>query len=320
MKSVWGRHSCLPVASRAMLLLITSSVLHATTYYVTVAGLGGEPEYDQRFSGWAKDIDKLLKTGGPETKVETLYGTAATRSKLQSVFGEIAREAKPADVLVVMLIGHGSFDGTEYKINLPGPDLSAAELAGLLNKIPATRQLVVNTTSASGASRGPLSKSNRAVITATKTGSEKNATVFARYWVEALRDPTADTDKNGVISALEAFRFAEQKTAKFYDAAKRLATEHAILEDTGKGQGTRNPNAENGQGLLASRFPLLRIGAAQTAVATPEKQKLIAHKEEVEQEIDTLKYQKAAMPAEDYKKQLTRLLVDLAKTQAELDK
>ncbi len=320
MKSVRGRHSCLSLTTSAMLLLIASSGLNATTYYVTVAGLGGEPEYEQRFSGWAKDIDKLLKTGGSETKVETLYGTAATRSKVQSVFGEIAREAKPADVLVVMLIGHGSFDGTEYKINLPGPDLSAAQLAGLLDKIPATRQLVVNTTSASGASRGPLSKSNRAVITATKTGSEKNATVFARYWVEALRDPTVDTDKNGVISALEAFRFAEQKTAKFYDAAKRLATEHAILEDTGKGQGTRNPSAENGQGLLASRFPLLRIGAVQTAVATPEKQKLIAHKDEVEQEIDTLKYQKAAMPAEDYKKQLTRLLVDLAKTQAELDK
>ena len=302
------------------ILFLCGCSLRATTYYVTVAGLGGEPEYEQRFSGWAKDIDKLLKTGGPDTKVETLYGAAATRAKVQSVLSEIAREAKPTDVLVLMLIGHGSFDGTEYKINLPGPDLSAGELAGLLDKIPATRQLVVNTTSASGASRGPLAKSNRAVITATKTGSEKNATVFARYWVEALRDPTADTDKNGVVSALEAFRFAEQKTTKFYDAAKRLATEHAILEDTGKGQGTRNPTPENGQGLLASRFPLLRLGAAQTAAATPEKQKLIVHKEEIEQEIDTLKYQKAAMAADDYKRQLTKLLLDLAKTQAELDK
>ena len=319
MTSPWGRHSCLPFTSKAILLVLTASVLHATTYYVTVAGLGGEPEYEQRFSGWAKDIDKLLKTGGPDTRVETLYGAAATRAKVQSVLGEIAREAKPTDVLVLMLIGHGSFDGTEYKINLPGPDLSGAEMAGLLDKIPA-RQLVVNTTSASGGSRGALARSNRAVITATKTGSEKNVTVFARYWVEALRDPTADTDKNGVVSALEAFRYAEQKTAKFYDAAKRLATEHAILEDTGKGQGTRNPSPENGQGLLASRFPLLRLGATQTSAATPEKQKLIAHKEEVEQEIDTLKYQKAAMPVDDYKRQLTKLLVDLAKTQAELDK
>ena len=34
---------------------------------------------------------------------------------------------------MVMLIGHGAFDGVEYKINLPGPDLSAGELASLLD-------------------------------------------------------------------------------------------------------------------------------------------------------------------------------------------
>ncbi|MGI8744821.1 MAG: hypothetical protein ACR2NN_20070 [Bryobacteraceae bacterium] len=305
---------------KALLLLLATSLLQATTYYVTVAGLGGEPEYEQRFSGLAKDIDKLLKTGGPDTKVETMYGSTATRAHIQTVLGQIAHEAKPTDVLVVMLIGHGGFDGVEYKINLPGPDLSAGELAGLLDKVPATRQLVVNTTSASGASRATLEKANRAIITATKSGNEKNATVFARYWVEALRDPTADTDKNGVVSALEAFRYAEQKTAKFYETAKRLATEHPMLEDTGKGQGTRTPNAENGQGLLAARFPLLRLDASQAAALTPEKQKLLTHKEELEQEIDTLKYRKAALPAEDYKRQLSRLLLDLAKTQAELDK
>jgi hypothetical protein len=303
-----------------LLFLSAGALLHATTYYVTVAGLGGEPEYEQRFSGWAKDIDKLLKAGGPDTKIETLYGPNATRAHVQAVIGDIAREAKPNDVLVLMLIGHGSFDGTDYKINLPGPDLSATELAGLLDKVPASRQLVVNTTSASGASRGPLEKQNRAIITATKTGTEKNATVFARYWVEALRDPSADTDKNGVVSALEAFRYAEQKTAKFYETAKRLATEHPMLEDTGKGQGTRNPTAENGEGLLASRVPVMRIGTAQTVANTPAKQKLLAHKEELEGEIDKLKYQKAAMPADEYKRQLTKLLLDLARTQAELDK
>lgn len=315
-----GLFSRVAQAFSLCLLLCATPLLHATTFYVTVAGLGGEPEYEQRFSGWAKDIDKLLKAGGPDTKAETLYGQAATRAKIQTVLGDIAREAKPNDVLVLMLIGHGSFDGQDYKINLPGPDLSATELAGLLDHIPASRQLVVNTTSASGASRGPLEKPTRAIITATKTGTEKNATVFARYWVEALRDPSADTDKNGVVSALEAFRYAEQKTAKFYETAKRLATEHPMLEDTGKGQGTRNPTPDNGEGLLASRVPVLRIGAVQTAANTPEKRQLLAHKEELEGEIDKLKYEKAAMPADEYKRQLSRLLLDLAKTQAELDK
>ena len=43
---------------------------------------------------------------------------------------------------------------------------------------------------------------------------EKNATVFGRYWVEALRDPAADVDKNETISALEAFQYAEKKTGE----------------------------------------------------------------------------------------------------------
>ncbi len=101
--------------------------LQATTYYVTIAGLGGEPEYEQRFSGWAKDIDKVLR-GSPDSKVETLYGPDATRAKIQELFTRISREARPDDAFVLMLIGHGSFDGVDYKINLPGPDLSAIEL------------------------------------------------------------------------------------------------------------------------------------------------------------------------------------------------
>jgi len=306
---------------RPLLLFFATGLLaHATTFYVTVAGLGGEAEYDQRFSTWAQEIDKLVKGSGSDAKVTTLYGPEATKARLQNTLGDIAKQAKPADAVVLMLIGHGSFDGIDYKINLPGPDLSAIELASLLDRIPAGRQLVVNMTSASGASRATLEKPNRAIITATKSGNEKNATIFARYWVEALRDPAADTDKNGVISALEAFRYAEQKTAGFYDTQKHLATEHPMLEDTGKGDGVKEPSAENGEGLLASRFALLRIGDAQIASSTPEKKALLAKREELEGKIDQLKYQKAAMPPDAYKKQLGDLLLDLAKTQAELDK
>lgn len=31
------------------LILCSGALLHAATFYVTVAGLGGEPEYEQRF-------------------------------------------------------------------------------------------------------------------------------------------------------------------------------------------------------------------------------------------------------------------------------
>ena len=310
-------HALLRAASA---LLPTLGLLQATTFYVTVAGLGSEPEYEQRFSSQAQEIDKLIRAGGADIKVTTLFGPQATKAQLQGALGQIARDAKPADAFVLMLIGHGTFDGFDYKINLPGPDLSGVEIAALLDRIPATRQLVVNMTSASGGSRAALEKPNRVVITATKSGSEKNATVFARYWVEALRDPAADTDKNESVSALEAFTYAEQKTAQFYDTQKRLATEHPTLEDTGKGEGARKPSPENGEGLLASRFTLLHIGSTQIAANTPEKKALLAKREELEQAIDKLKYEKAAMPADQYKQQLQALLLELAKTQAELDK
>ncbi|HLK17324.1 MAG TPA: hypothetical protein VKT81_00170 [Bryobacteraceae bacterium] len=287
------------------IILLCSGILHASTFYVTVAGLGGEPEYEQRFAAQAQEIDKLVRAGNPDAKVQTLYGPQATKAQLQSALASIAKEAKPADALVLMLIGHGSFDGVDYKINLPGPDITAVELAALLDRIPATHQLVVNMTSASGGSRSVLEKPNRAVITATKSGSEKNATIFARYWVEALRDPAADTDKNETISGLEAFTYAQQKTSQFYETQKRLATEH--------------PTGET-EGRVASQIALLHFGATQAAANTPEKKALLARREELEQQIDTLKYEKAATPPEEYKKQLQTLLLELAKVQAELDK
>lgn len=296
-----------------------ASLAHATTYYVTIAGLGGEPDYEQRFSSLAQEIDKLVSSN-PDSKVTTLSGPKATKAQIQTAFGQIAKDSKPSDALVVMLIGHGGFDGFEYKINLPGPDLSGVELAALLDRIPTPRQLIVNMTSASGGSRAALEKQGRVVITATKSGSEKNATVFARYWVEALRDPAADTDKNESVTALEAFNYASEKTAQFYDSQKRLATEHPMLEDTGQGDGARKPSPENGQGLLASRFTLLRLGSTQLAATTPEKKALLDKREELEQAIDKLKYEKAALPPDQYKQQLADLLLQLAKTQAELDK
>lgn len=299
---------------------VSARTAQAAPYYVTVAGLGGEPDYEQRFTGLANDLDKLFKASGGDAHVFTFTGSDATKARLTDTLAQIAREAKPDDAFTLILIGHGTYDGEEYKFNLAGPDISGDELAVLCNRIAAKRQLIVNTTSASGGSIGALQRAGRVVIAATKSGTEKNATVFARYWVDALRDASADVDKNEVVSALEAFQFADRKTAAFYESQKRLATEHAVIEDTGKKEGVRAASTENGEGLLAANFVLLRIGAAQKAANDPAKRALLDKKEELEQKIDTLKYQKAAMSAEDYKQQLSSALLELARIQEELDK
>jgi hypothetical protein len=301
----------------ALLLCMAVFALRAETYYVTIAGLGGEQEYEQRFAGWATDLAKLLQNE-PNAKLETLSGKDATKANIEAKLKAIAGTAKAGDNFVLMLIGHGTYD-LDYKFNIPGPDITAAELGALLDKIPA-QQLVVNMTSASGGMIAALQKPKRILITATKAGTEKNATIFARYFIEALRDASADTDKNEAISALEAFRYAEQKTSKFFETQKRLATEHALIEDTGKGEGVKAPAPENGEGIIANRFNLLHLGAIASYVNNPEKQKLLKQKEDLEAAIDELKYRKAAMSVQDYRNQLQKYLLELAKTQEALDK
>jgi hypothetical protein len=304
----------------ALLFVLASAFLRGDTFYLTVAGLGGEPEYDARFSGWAKDLDKLLHQVEPNAKIKTLFGPDATKANVEAYLKDLAKQVKADDSVVLMMIGHGSFDEFDYKFNLPGPDLSATELAGLLDKIPTTHQLVVNMTSASGGSIPVLEKPKRVVITATKAGTEKNATVFPRYWIEGLRDPAADADKNDIVTALEVFRYAEEKTAKFYETQKRLSTEHALIEDAGKGDGVKAPSAENGEGLTAGRFAVLHLGAAAVQTRDPAKLALLKQKEELEAQIDDLKYRKASMSVQEYKGQLSQLLLQLAQTQEALDK
>lgn len=305
----------------ALLLAILCAVAlpaNAATYYVIVAGLGGEPDYEQRFTAAAKDLDRIFKASGPMARVYTLSGPQATAAQLEATMDAVAKEAKANDDFALILIGHGSFDGVDYKFNLVGPDLTGSQIAALCDRIAAKRQLLVDTTSASGGALHVLERPGRAVIAATKSGTEKNATVFVRYWVEALQDPAADVDKSDSISAMEAFTYASKKTAAFYDSQKRLATEHAVFNDSGAGEPVRE--AGNGQGALMSSFTLLRLGASRQAANDPAKRALLDKKDELEQKIDALKYQKAALDPDDYKKQLTDALVELAKVQEELDK
>jgi len=304
---------------KKLLLLLSAAALSASAnnFYLTVAGLGDEPDYEQRFTGWASDITKILSTE-PNSKVETLTGKDATKVNILAKLTAIAAAAKPDDTFVLFLIGHGSFDDIDYKINIPGPDLSATELAAALDKI-AARQVIVDSTSASGGAIPKLQKDKRVIITGTKSGTEKNATVFARFWVEAFRDPAADTDKNQTLTALEAFRYAEAKTRGYYDTQKRLATEHAVLEDTGKGEGVKDPGAANGQGLTANRLAVLHLGAAASIVNNPAKQALLKQKDDLETKIDELKYKKAATDERTYTTQMRQLLLELAKVQAGLD-
>ena len=64
-------------------MLLCALPVRAATYYVIVAGLGGEPDYEQRFTAAAKDLDAVFKASSESAHVYTLSGAQATAARLR---------------------------------------------------------------------------------------------------------------------------------------------------------------------------------------------------------------------------------------------
>ena len=291
--------ACLLVALAASLLPGALPSSAAATHFVVVEGLGGTLEFSERFRNQVEAmLPALRRTAGDDSLVHVLAGTEATGDRVRAVLEELRRNVAPGDAVAVFLIGHGTHDGRHYKFNIPGPDFTATQLKGWLDAVPAARQLVVSTTSASGGALEPLKSPRRVVVTATKNGRERNATVFGDYWAEAFSAPSADTDKNEAVSALEAFRYAEGKVKAHYADSKRLATEHPQI-----------------QGERAGGFVLARLGAAAALARDPEKRQLLNQREQLERRIADLTLRKDDLPQDEYLDALQALLLELADLQ-----
>jgi hypothetical protein len=139
--------------------------------------------------------------------------------------------------LWLVLIGHGTFDGRQAKFNLRGPDLTAEQLADWLAPFQRT-VVIVDCASSSSPFLTQLAAVNRVVITSTKSGYQYNFSRFGEFMSLAVGDPTADLDKDGQTSLLEAYLLASARVGEFYRQEARLATEEALLDDNGDGRGT----------------------------------------------------------------------------------
>lgn len=291
--------SRLPKLALVLLAAAVPALAPARTHVLIVAGLGGQEVYGQQFNQQAAAMAKASKSLGDDVEVRVLQGAEATRANVQSALQAVAGRAAPDDRLIAYLVGHGSYDGEEYKFNVPGPDFTGGELAGWLNALPFGEQLVIATGSSSGALQDSLKKANRVVLTATRSGSERNVTRFGGELAAALADQGADTDKNGVLNAQEAFDFAQRGVKSFYEKEARLASEHS-----------------QAGGERANRFNLARFatangggaaggGAAPAVVDSPERQR-------INLAIEQLRARKAEMPEAEYNGKLEALLLELA--------
>lgn len=289
------------------LAAVLAAPAQAELFYLVVGGLGGEPAYTEQFDKDATALAAVARRTTAESRVTLLKGEAATRDAVVKAFDSLRTRAKAADNVIVMLIGHGSYDGETYKLNLPGPDLDGAEIAKLLGAIPARSQLVVNATSASGAILETWAGEGRTLITATRSGFERNATRFAEHFAAALAAGSADLNKNGVITAQEAFDYATRRVADSFERDGTLATEHSQIA-----------------GGAAARFTVARLGSAAPAAdaaasADPAVAALTAERERLDGEIEALRARRESMANDAYLSELQRLLVALAEVQGRID-
>ncbi len=305
-------------------LLLQAAV--GQTHLLIVAGLGGEPAYADEFREWSVMLADAARTtyGLPAANIVLLSEDPArdptrirarsTRENVLRELAEIGRAARPNDQLVVVLIGHGSAGSEEAKINLPGPDLTAEEFARALEGFGGARVVFVNTASASGGFVPVLSATDRVVITATRSGHERNLALFGRFFAEAFAADGADADKNGGVSMLEAFVYANSEVSRFYETENRLQSEHAVLDDNGDGEGSRAPGRGTPDGGLAAETYLSPGRAAAVAVASsdPRLAPLYEERSRIESEIDALRARKDALETETYDARLEELLVELA--------
>jgi len=318
-------------AAVACLLLASASFARAQTQVLIISGLGGEARYSQEFNTLSGTLAAALheRFAIPDSDIVWLgedsvskaprFGGQSTKVNVEKVVQRFATRAKPGSQVVVVLIGHGAGDGPESRISIPGPDVTATDFVRLFARFPSQRIAFLDLTSASGDMVATLSAPGRVIITATKTALERNESHFAAFFTDALTKDVADTDKDGRVSLLEAFRYAAAETKRFYDSASHLQSEHAQLDDDGDRQGSGEPTGRSGEGMLARRF-FLDAGkyAAHAGGNDPRIAGLYSERFALEEQIETLRGRKKVMTPEAYDDELEKLLVSLARKSREI--
>ena len=293
-----------------------------TRYAVIVQGASGDPQYAKLHESWAATLSTVLKDRLrlEPSKIITLTEQAkdpalrSTAENVRAVLGRLAKESKTDDLVFVMLIGHGSGDAAAAKFNLVGPDIATDEWAALLKPI-AARIAFVDSTSSSFPFVAAISGPNRVVITATHNYGQRYHTVFPDAFIQALMAPEADSDKNGRISILEAFTHASRLVAQHYEQNDRMATENAVLEDTGDGKG-RISSATGDDGTIAG-LTYLDVPAAPTS-ADPAVRDLLVRQQALTDQIDDLRRRRASMSGDDFDREFEKLVIELALVSREI--
>ena len=316
--------AALVVLSGAAGALLAPPPAHGDQFALVVSGASGGPQYVEQYSAWRQTLVAGLRDqpGFRDDHLIVLGETPgpgvgrASREGVEAAVDALRRRMAADAQLLVVLIGHGTDDGVDARFNLVGSDLSAADWRRLLDSLPG-RTVFVNTTASSLPFVRRLARDGRVVIAATGSPAQRYDTVFPRFFVAAVGDPASDADKDGRVSVWEAFASASARVRRWYQQEGRLATERAVLEDSGDGIGA-DADRPGADGRLAASL-YFGAGVEQPAAAAdPALAPLVARREALEAEVAAHRARKSALPQAEYAPELERLLVELARVSREL--
>jgi hypothetical protein len=291
-------------------------------YALIVSGASGGPEYAAQYTAWTRDLSAVLveRMKFDREHVTVLSDTSdpdrmSTAVNVRQRIAAVRRVMTRDDLLFIVLIGHGTFDGVDAKFNLVGADLESAQWAELIAGLPG-EVVVVNTSSASFPFIERLSGPRRVVIAATDSMAQRFDTVFPQFFVKAFQGDAADIDKNNRISIWEAFSAATADVRRYYQRRGQLATERALLEDNGDGVG-REASGKGEDGSLASNTYLDE--PLPGALPTDEVLlKLLQSKASVEAELEDLKIRRTFLKPPEYQQEFERLMIELARVNRDI--
>lgn len=289
---------------------LASPLAAQRTHLLVITGLGGEPAYSTAFATQGAALVDLARTQwrvadssltwlaeDPAKDPRRIAGRA-TKEAVAAAFLTLSSRVAPGDVMVVVLIGHGSGEGAQSRVNLPGADPTAADFGTWLGGFARQTVVFVVGASASGDFATALKGPGRVIITATRTAFERNDSKFAAQFVRGLSSGEADADKDGRLTVMESFAFASRETIKLYETERRMLTEHAVVTDT----------------VLAGRT----VYAASVSSGDPRVVALVAERKALEEQVERLKARKDQMPAAEYEVELEKLLIAIAEKSAEI--
>lgn len=304
--------------------LLCAAPARGDQFALVVSGAAGGAEYAETYTAWRQALVDTLRDrpGFRDDHLIVLAETPgpgigrASREGVQAAVEALRPRMAADSLLLVVLIGHGTDDGVDARFNLVGPDLSAADWRGLLDTLPG-RSVFVNTTASSLPFVRRLARDGRVVIAATASPAQRYDTVFPRFFVAAVGDTAADADKDGRVSVWEAFVSASARVRRWYQQEGRLATERAVLDDSGDGIGADADRPGDDGQLAASLYfgaGVVRPPAADNPALGP----LVARRDALEAEVAALRERKDTLPEAEYARELERLLVELARVSREL--